>query len=36
MENSGKKWTNIEDNQLITEINDKKSYDEIALNHKRI
>jgi hypothetical protein len=35
MENSGKKWTNIEDNQLITEINDKKSYDEIALNHKR-
>jgi len=35
MENSGKKWTNIEDDQLITEINDKKSYDEIALNHKR-
>ena len=33
--NAGKKWTNKEDEQLLEEINDNKSYDEIALNHKR-
>jgi hypothetical protein len=33
--NAGKKWTNKEDEQLLEEINNNKSYDEIALNHKR-
>jgi hypothetical protein len=33
--NAGTKWTIDEDNKLIQEINDNKSYDEIALEHKR-
>lgn len=37
MENSrvGQKWTIEEDNELIQEVKDKKSIEEIALNHKR-
>lgn len=31
----GKKWFLDEDEELIKEIEDKKSYEEIALNHKR-
>ena len=31
----GKKWLLDEDEELIKEIEDKKSYEEIALNHKR-
>lgn len=31
----GKKWLLDEDEELIKEIEDKKSYGEIALNHKR-
>jgi hypothetical protein len=31
----GKKWTVEEDEELMKELNDKKSYEEIALNHKR-
>jgi len=30
----GKKWLQEEDEELIKEIIDKKSYEEIALNHK--
>ena len=30
-----KKWTIDEDNQLLSEVNDAKNYDIIALNHKR-
>lgn len=31
----GKKWLLDEDEELIKEIEDKKNYEEIALNHKR-
>ena len=31
----GKKWSNEEDEELMKELIDKKSYEEIALNHKR-
>jgi hypothetical protein len=31
----GKKWAVEEDEELMKELNDKKSYEEIALNHKR-
>ena len=31
----GKKWTVEEDEELMKELIDKKSYEEIALNHKR-
>ena len=30
-----KKWSNNEDKLLIIEVNNKQSYDDIALNHKR-
>jgi ribosomal protein S21 len=33
--NVGKKWTTEEDEKLVQEIKDKKSYEEIALEHKR-
>ncbi len=33
--NVGKKWTIEEDEKLVQEIKDKKSYEEIALEHKR-
>lgn len=33
--NAGTKWTYEEDVKLLQEINDKKSYDDIALEHKR-
>lgn len=33
--NFGTKWTIAEDNKLIQEIIDKKTYEEIALEHKR-
>ncbi len=33
--NVGKKWTIEEDNKLVQEITDKKTYEEIALEHKR-
>ena len=33
--NVGKKWTIEEDNKLVQEITDKKTYKEIALEHKR-
>jgi len=31
----GKKWLQEEDEELMKELIDKKSYEEIALNHKR-
>jgi len=31
----GKKWLQEEDEELMKEVIDKKSYEEIALNHKR-
>ena len=31
----GAKWSNEEVEELMKELNDKKSYEEIALNHKR-
>ena len=31
----GSKWTDEEDEKLTEEINDKKNYEEIALEHKR-
>jgi hypothetical protein len=31
----GKKWLQEEDEELMREISDKKTYEEIALNHKR-
>ena len=31
----GKKWLQEEDDELLKELNDKKTYEEIALNHKR-
>ena len=34
-QNVGTKWTIDEDNKLVQEIVDKKSYEEIALEHKR-
>jgi hypothetical protein len=33
--NSGTKWTIEEDNKLVQEIADNKTYEEIALEHKR-
>jgi hypothetical protein len=33
--NVGKKWTIEEDEKLVQEIKDNKSYEEIALEHKR-
>jgi hypothetical protein len=33
--NAGTKWTIEEDNNLIEEIKNNKSYEEIALEHKR-
>lgn len=33
--NVGKKWTTEEDEKLVKEIKDKKTYEEIALEHKR-
>jgi signal recognition particle GTPase len=33
--NTGTKWTIEEDKQLVQEIADNKSYEEIALEHKR-
>lgn len=33
--NFGTKWTIVEDNKLVQEIIDKKTYEEIALEHKR-
>lgn len=33
--NIGKKWSIEEDKQLLSEVNETKNYDEIALNHKR-
>jgi len=33
--NVGKKWTIEEDNKLLEEITDNKTYEEIALEHKR-
>jgi len=33
--NAGKKWSIEEDNKLVQEITDKKTYEEIALEHKR-
>jgi len=33
--NVGKKWSIEEDNQLLSEVNETKNYDEIALKHKR-
>ena len=33
--NVGKKWSIEEDKQLLSEVNESKNYDEIALNHKR-
>jgi hypothetical protein len=33
--NVGKKWTTEEDNKLLEEITDNKTYKEIALEHKR-
>jgi hypothetical protein len=33
--NVGKKWTVEEDNKLLEEITDNKTYEEIALEHKR-
>jgi|LakMenEpi03Aug12_release.lakeMendotaPanAssembly.Ray.scaffolds.fasta_scaffold3791637_2 hypothetical protein len=33
---AGKKWLPEEDEKLLEEINDKLSYDMIALKHKRI
>jgi hypothetical protein len=33
--NAGTKWTIDEDKQLVQEIVDNKSYEEIALEHKR-
>jgi hypothetical protein len=35
LSNVGKKWSNNEDKLLIEEVNNKQSYDDIALNHKR-
>lgn len=32
---AGKKWLPEEDSKLIQEVTDKKTYDEIALEHKR-
>ena len=34
-ERVGVRWTKEEDEKLIEEINNKKSYDEIAIEHKR-
>ena len=31
----GKKWLQEEDDELLRELSDKKTYEEIALNHKR-
>ena len=31
----GKKWLQEEDDELLRELDDKKTYEEIALNHKR-
>ena len=33
--NAGTKWTIEEDNKLVQEITDNKTYEEIALEHKR-
>ena len=33
--NVGTKWTIEEDNKLVQEITDNKTYEEIALEHKR-
>ena len=33
--NAGKKWTIEEDNKLVQEITENKTYEEIALEHKR-
>jgi predicted DNA binding CopG/RHH family protein len=33
--NVGKKWTIEEDNKLVQEITENKTYEEIALEHKR-
>ena len=33
--NVGKKWATEEDNKLLEEITDNKTYKEIALEHKR-
>jgi len=33
--NAGKKWTIEEDNKLVQEFTDNKTYEEIALEHKR-
>jgi hypothetical protein len=33
--NAGNKWTIDEDKNLVQEINDNKTYEEIALEHKR-
>ena len=30
-----KKWLQQEDDELLRELDDKKTYEEIALNHKR-
>lgn len=35
LKNTGVKWTTDEDEELIKEITEKKTYEEIALNHKR-
>ena len=32
---AGSKWTIEEDNKLLEEVNDNKTYEEIALEHKR-
>jgi len=33
--NAGKKWTIEEDNKLVQEITENKTYEEISLEHKR-
>ena len=33
--NAGKKWSIEEDNKLVQEFTDNKTYEEIALEHKR-
>ena len=35
LQNVGKRWLSEEDDKLVQEINDKKSFEDIALEHKR-
>lgn len=35
LQNVGKRWLSDEDDKLVQEINDKKSFEDIALEHKR-